>query len=832
MRDATGRTAESSSRRCRARGRAGDAPRSTTATARDRPRHARRPSRAADGGRADARPSPPTAVDAPPDEAEPVRRGSARSARAVAAAPIARRGRPAASSPTRCTRPGSGSPSPSPARASSASSTRWARAGHPGRGDPPRGRRRVHGRGVRPADGPARGRLATRAVGAANLAIGIHTARADSTPMFALIGQVPRAVPRPGGVPGGRPRRLDRPARRPTRSRSTIRPACPRRWPRPPATPSAVGPGRSLIAVPEDLLDEPMPAGAEVAHVDRGSGRPIPIPTTSGRVHPPPHRRPSGRSSSPAPASSARARRPTSSASPRSSTCRSSPRGGGPTSSPTTIRCTSGMTGYAAPARAPGAAGRRRTSSSSSAAGSTSPPRWTIACPDRASAGPTSISSRARPGPASTAPTWRSRPTPGRSSGSRRGSWPAPCTTRTGLDARRAANAADRAAWEAATVVDGGAWDGPGVHPGRIVATLERVLPPDAIVTTDAGNFAGLARPRLPLPAAGHVPRPDLRRDGLRPAGGDRRLARPPRAAGRRAGPATAASAMTMAELETAVRERCRIVLIVFDNRRYGTIRMHQAIAGHGRRRRDRARAHRRRARSPRASARGASAWTSDEGFEAALEEALAARWPDRHPPARSTAAGSRSTTIRRSRRTGPAAGRSPPASRRRACRRPLRASRTAEPLPCRAHGDRDLPPRGGGDMGGAGARRRLRAGLTRRGGFRPLHRRGRRVCARPATASTATTRGRTSSRRSTSAASADALALRRRGTPVPARLPADPARRGDPDRARAAGRRRELPGLPGLTRPPGAARPGARGPPCARRYSRPVDFPARHLAT
>ena len=34
--------------------------------------------------------------------------------------------------------------------------------------------------------------LGTRAVGAANLAIGIHTARQDSTPMFALVGQVQR----------------------------------------------------------------------------------------------------------------------------------------------------------------------------------------------------------------------------------------------------------------------------------------------------------------------------------------------------------------------------------------------------------------------------------------------------------------------------------------------------------------------------------------------------------------------------------------------------------------------------------------------------------------
>jgi acetolactate synthase-1/2/3 large subunit len=33
---------------------------------------------------------------------------------------------------------------------------------------------------------------------------------------------------------------------------------------------------------------------------------------------------------------------------------------------------------------------------------------------------------------------------------------------------------------------------------------------------------------------------------------------------------------MTMSELETAVREKANVVAIVFDNERYGTIRMHQ----------------------------------------------------------------------------------------------------------------------------------------------------------------------------------------------------------------------------------------------------------------
>jgi hypothetical protein len=39
---------------------------------------------------------------------------------------------------------------------------------------------------------------------------------------------------------------------------------------------------------------------------------------------------------------------------------------------------------------------------------------------------------------------------------------------------------------------------------------------------------------------------------------------------------------MTMAELETAVRAGARVVVVVFDNERYGTIRMWQERAGTG----------------------------------------------------------------------------------------------------------------------------------------------------------------------------------------------------------------------------------------------------------
>jgi acetolactate synthase-1/2/3 large subunit len=39
---------------------------------------------------------------------------------------------------------------------------------------------------------------------------------------------------------------------------------------------------------------------------------------------------------------------------------------------------------------------------------------------------------------------------------------------------------------------------------------------------------------------------------------------------------------MTMAELETAVREHARVIALVFDNERYGTIRMWQERRGTG----------------------------------------------------------------------------------------------------------------------------------------------------------------------------------------------------------------------------------------------------------
>jgi acetolactate synthase-1/2/3 large subunit len=151
------------------------------------------------------------------------------------------------------------------------------------------------------------------------------------------------------------------------------------------------------------------------------------------------------------------------------------------------------------------------------------------------------------------------------------------------LDARTAANAADREAFERASVVDAVPWSGPGVHPGRVVATLARVLPPEAIITTDAGDFGTWAargyRFHRPGTFIGSTAGP--MGFGL-PAAIGATLARPGRLGVVLAG--DGGFAMTMAELETVVRERAHVIALVFDNGRYGTIwrQQEQRPAGGG----------------------------------------------------------------------------------------------------------------------------------------------------------------------------------------------------------------------------------------------------------
>jgi acetolactate synthase-1/2/3 large subunit len=146
---------------------------------------------------------------------------------------------------------------------------------------------------------------------------------------------------------------------------------------------------------------------------------------------------------------------------------------------------------------------------------------------------------------------------------------------------RRAANSADRRAWLHAATVDDGQWSGPGPHPGRVIATLRRVLPDDAILTTDAGNFAGWAARGFHFRQPGTFLGPTSGAMGYAlPAAVAAAVARPGRPVVALAG--DGGLGMTLTELETAVRERVPIVVLCFDNRRYGTIRMWQDRRGRG----------------------------------------------------------------------------------------------------------------------------------------------------------------------------------------------------------------------------------------------------------
>jgi acetolactate synthase-1/2/3 large subunit len=149
------------------------------------------------------------------------------------------------------------------------------------------------------------------------------------------------------------------------------------------------------------------------------------------------------------------------------------------------------------------------------------------------------------------------------------------------FDARRAANEADRAAYEAASVVTNEPWLGPGVHPGRVIETLNRILPQQAVVTTDAGNFAGWAARGLRLRRPGTFVGPTSGAMGFAlPAAIAASIEHPGRPVVALAG--DGGFAMTMSELETAVRVQATVIVLVFDNQRYGTIRTYQDRRGTG----------------------------------------------------------------------------------------------------------------------------------------------------------------------------------------------------------------------------------------------------------
>jgi acetolactate synthase-1/2/3 large subunit len=190
---------------------------------------------------------------------------------------------------------------------------------------------------------------------------------------------------------------------------------------------------------------------------------------------------------------------------------------------------------------------------------------------------------------------------------------------------REARNAADREAYRAASDVITGEWSGPGVHPGRILARLRRALPDNATVTADAGNLAAFVARGFRFRRAGTFLGATSGTMGFGlPAAIAASLMDPDRIAVAVCG--DGGFAATMNELETAVREGAHPIAVVLDNQRYGTIAGQQLLE-------------RRPTRSTDlgpvdfaavARAQGALGFSvgRDDEFEQALRDAITARRP------------------------------------------------------------------------------------------------------------------------------------------------------------------------------------------------------------
>ncbi|MED4925924.1 thiamine pyrophosphate-dependent enzyme, partial [Anoxybacillus geothermalis] len=110
-----------------------------------------------------------------------------------------------------------------------------------------------------------------------------------------------------------------------------------------------------------------------------------------------------------------------------------------------------------------------------------------------------------------------------------------------------------------------------------VIAVLQAELPDDGVITNDAGNFAGWLHTFFPF-GGRHVyigPTSGAMGYGL-PAAIGAKLAAPERAVVSLSG--DGGFLMTAAELETASRYGIPVISLVFNNRMYGTIRMHQEL--------------------------------------------------------------------------------------------------------------------------------------------------------------------------------------------------------------------------------------------------------------
>ncbi|MEA2597761.1 MAG: acetolactate synthase large subunit [Thermomicrobiales bacterium] len=148
---------------------------------------------------------------------------------------------------------------------------------------------------------------------------------------------------------------------------------------------------------------------------------------------------------------------------------------------------------------------------------------------------------------------------------------------------RSQANAADRHAYLEATTPPTEAAVREAVDPAVVIAELQRQLPPDAILTSDAGNFFGWVARYYRFRQPGTF---------LGPTSGAMGYAVPAAVAAaivrENSVPVVALAGdggflMTSNELAVAAQLGLRLVCVVFDNALYGTIRLHQERAYPGR---------------------------------------------------------------------------------------------------------------------------------------------------------------------------------------------------------------------------------------------------------
>src|SRR5699024_7847766 len=111
----------------------------------------------------------------------------------------------------------------------------------------------------------------------------------------------------------------------------------------------------------------------------------------------------------------------------------------------------------------------------------------------------------------------------------------------------------------------------------HVISILEKTLPDDALLTTDAGNFAGWLHSFYPFKKKNTFLGPTSGAMGYgMPAAIGAKLAFPDKTVVSLSG--DGGYMMTGQELETAVRYNIPVISLVFNNEMYGTIRMHQEM--------------------------------------------------------------------------------------------------------------------------------------------------------------------------------------------------------------------------------------------------------------